>query len=292
MDSFGCHPVRPSSLLSKKRRHVKQPGQHNSPNSNIPLSCLFCKLYLSGPDKGCYYHELFLRGKEFLAIRIKRTKVKGTYTRKPSSPQSEPKFYNLPSLPATTQKKALRAEGAGGKAPALPFISLRASPDSFSNGDSFPERIASRRASSSFASSQPKPADTTTPEEEALRMLTNRGTLAQIMAVDPSTSSSTVPNSIFPQQQQQQLSLVAHPPPTIPPDLLYRESVASSSSSSGRPERLQQQQAEQPTSRDCAAALPPIVLAQPTNNNTFFSVTSSVDLSLALLSKLYGQGGR
>lgn len=48
-----------------------------------------------GLDKGGYYHELFLRGKRPLTRRIQRTKVKGTYVRGRSSPESEPNFYAM-----------------------------------------------------------------------------------------------------------------------------------------------------------------------------------------------------
>jgi len=53
----------------------------------------------TGRDKGAYYHELFLRNKRFLAHIIERIKVKGRGARKPSSPETEPYFYQLPYLP-------------------------------------------------------------------------------------------------------------------------------------------------------------------------------------------------
>eukprot|EP00980_Cylindrotheca_fusiformis_P020273 scaffold7330_cov146-Cylindrotheca_fusiformis.AAC.12 len=49
-----------------------------------------------GRDKGGYYHELFLRGKVFLAQNIHRIKVKGTKIRARSNPEQEPNFYALP----------------------------------------------------------------------------------------------------------------------------------------------------------------------------------------------------
>jgi len=52
----------------------------------------------SGTDKGAYYHELFLRGKDALAYRIQRLKIKGTGVRKAGSPETEPCFYSMPSL--------------------------------------------------------------------------------------------------------------------------------------------------------------------------------------------------
>lgn len=51
-----------------------------------------------GNDAGGYYHELFLRGKEFLCKRMVRTKVKGTRFKAASSPDQEPDFYTMVSL--------------------------------------------------------------------------------------------------------------------------------------------------------------------------------------------------
>jgi hypothetical protein len=67
----------------------------------IHFAAAFLLLHLAGHDKGGYYHELFLRSKRFLSNRIQRTKIKGTGARKPSSPETEPIFYNVPYLPAT-----------------------------------------------------------------------------------------------------------------------------------------------------------------------------------------------
>jgi len=52
----------------------------------------------AGPDKGSYYHEFFLRGKEFLVQNIYRMKVKGTGSRLASNPDAEPNFYDMPFL--------------------------------------------------------------------------------------------------------------------------------------------------------------------------------------------------
>ncbi|CAB9496764.1 shock factor protein [Seminavis robusta] len=57
----------------------------------------------TGPDKGGYYHELFLRSKPGLASRIQRHKLKGTKTRRAASPESEPNFYLMTPMPV--QKK-------------------------------------------------------------------------------------------------------------------------------------------------------------------------------------------
>jgi hypothetical protein len=64
---------------------------------NVSLLCLF--YHPAGRDKGAYYHELFLRSKSFLSRRIQRTKIKGEGARKPSSPETEPDFYNASSTP-------------------------------------------------------------------------------------------------------------------------------------------------------------------------------------------------
>lgn len=59
----------------------------------------------SGPDKGGYYHELFLRGKEELCSRMVRTRIKGTRTKGASNPDSEPNFYAMPSLEGTVSSE-------------------------------------------------------------------------------------------------------------------------------------------------------------------------------------------
>ncbi|CAJ1936521.1 unnamed protein product [Cylindrotheca closterium] len=48
-----------------------------------------------GKDNGGYYHELFLRGKVFLAKTMCRTKIKGTKYKAASSPDNEPDFYTM-----------------------------------------------------------------------------------------------------------------------------------------------------------------------------------------------------
>jgi hypothetical protein len=53
-----------------------------------------------GLDKGGYYHDLFLRGKQFLARRIIRIWKQGTGSRKKTdSSEILPDFYVLPFLP-------------------------------------------------------------------------------------------------------------------------------------------------------------------------------------------------
>jgi hypothetical protein len=61
--------------------------------------------YSPGPDKGAQYHELFLRGKMYLAHRIVRIKIKGQGARKPAKPEDEPDFYGKPYLPVTATEQ-------------------------------------------------------------------------------------------------------------------------------------------------------------------------------------------
>lgn len=55
----------------------------------------FIRLTGDGPDRGAYYHPYFLRGRPFLCSKIQRTRVKGTWVRTSSSPESEPNFYHM-----------------------------------------------------------------------------------------------------------------------------------------------------------------------------------------------------
>lgn len=62
-------------------------------------------LYL-GRDKGGYFHEHFLRGKEELAVKVLRTKFKGTGPRRPNSMESPvPNFYEMTFLPNSSTAK-------------------------------------------------------------------------------------------------------------------------------------------------------------------------------------------
>jgi hypothetical protein len=55
----------------------------------------FIRLTHDGPDRGAYYHESFLRGRQFLCANIHRTRIKGTWIRTSSSPSEEPNFYAM-----------------------------------------------------------------------------------------------------------------------------------------------------------------------------------------------------
>jgi len=59
-----------------------------------------------GPDRGSYYHELFLRSKQVLCRGMTRMKVKGTGSRMASNPDQEPNFYLMSSMPASVRPEA------------------------------------------------------------------------------------------------------------------------------------------------------------------------------------------
>jgi Heat shock transcription factor len=56
-----------------------------------------------GADAGAYYHELFLRGRPQLCMRMVRQKVKGTGHKQPTDVGSEPNFYTMPPVSESTQ---------------------------------------------------------------------------------------------------------------------------------------------------------------------------------------------
>lgn len=51
-----------------------------------------------GPDAGAYYHELFLRGRSQLCMRMVRQKIKGTGHKQPTDVTTEPNFYIMPYI--------------------------------------------------------------------------------------------------------------------------------------------------------------------------------------------------
>lgn len=53
----------------------------------------------AGPDKGSYYHELFLRGKRFLCGRMRRMKINGKRIRSAGNPEREPNFSRMEAIP-------------------------------------------------------------------------------------------------------------------------------------------------------------------------------------------------
>lgn len=85
-----------------------------------------------GLDAGCYYHELFLRGRPYLAMRMRRQKIKGTGMKLTPNPDKEPDFYNawpvvpplherrvLPPLPPLPSERLSAGAPAGGAAGSL-----------------------------------------------------------------------------------------------------------------------------------------------------------------------------
>jgi hypothetical protein len=76
------------------------------------------KRITQGSDSGAYYHELFLRGRPYLAMRLRRQKIKGHGYKPIPNPKEEPNFYKdypwmeelsegreLPPLPPLRKKK-------------------------------------------------------------------------------------------------------------------------------------------------------------------------------------------
>ena len=92
------------------------------PGSLVLIQSLLVSM-IAGRDKGAYWHELFLRGKCFLADRMERVKLAGPVPkgRKRNAPETEPNFYLMKPMPP------LGSEGgrSGGAAvtPSLPSVS-------------------------------------------------------------------------------------------------------------------------------------------------------------------------
>lgn len=66
------------------------------------------KRITKGRDAGAYYHQLFLRGRTRLCMRMRRQKIKGTGIKLTPNPETEPDFYKISEkspLPAIEQKK-------------------------------------------------------------------------------------------------------------------------------------------------------------------------------------------
>eukprot|EP00977_Amphora_coffeiformis_P003028 scaffold574_cov190-Amphora_coffeaeformis.AAC.18 len=58
-----------------------------------------------GMDATGYYHEHFLRDREYLAKRMMRQRIKGTKIKGAASPDSEPDFYSMPPVMATLEEQ-------------------------------------------------------------------------------------------------------------------------------------------------------------------------------------------
>ena len=64
-----------------------------------------------GADAGAYYHELFLRGRPQLCLRMQRQKVKGTGHKQPADAQTEPNFYAMPASNTAADSSASPSSG-------------------------------------------------------------------------------------------------------------------------------------------------------------------------------------
>lgn len=61
-----------------------------------------------GADCGAYYHELFLRGRPYLGMRMRRQKIKGTGMKLTINPDAEPNFYSeWPEMPPLDEGRVL-----------------------------------------------------------------------------------------------------------------------------------------------------------------------------------------
>jgi len=87
----------------------------------------------AGPDKGSYYHELFLRSKKALCRAINRMKVKGTGCRMASNPKEEPNFYIMEPMPSENSAEVITPptkmmvkteEGTRDRFPEMPPLQL------------------------------------------------------------------------------------------------------------------------------------------------------------------------
>ncbi|CAB9516690.1 Heat stress transcription factor [Seminavis robusta] len=112
-----------------------------------------------GRDKGGYYHELFLRGRGLLALKMQRTKVKGTGARKAAAPETEPDFW---SMSFVFDKKAAAAPKPPPPAAASPVATMPAaatspsfSPASVRQSVNFPRLAAAKPSPSTYTSTFP-----------------------------------------------------------------------------------------------------------------------------------------
>ena len=68
----------------------------------------FTRMMSPGPDKGSYYHALFLRGKSELLPHVIRTRIKGLDAKILVGALAEPRFFYLPFLPTSKMSSSTK----------------------------------------------------------------------------------------------------------------------------------------------------------------------------------------
>lgn len=97
------------------------------------------KRITTGPDKGGYYHELFLRSKIFLCHRIERVKIKGSKPgRIKAYADAEPDFYKMRDMPDDGRQAQAAATGPRADPPNPRFASRSSDPLHLAAGLSHP----------------------------------------------------------------------------------------------------------------------------------------------------------
>ena len=126
-----------------------------------------------GPDKGGYYHEMFLRGKLPFARRIARKRVKGTCVRGKSSPDTEPNFYAMPFIGRDGEVLKTESDTTGTSTDTAPHVDAEVDTDTVEESrrdtvapdqDEQDARVASVSIDGSDNSTEP---DTSAAEEAA-----------------------------------------------------------------------------------------------------------------------------
>ena len=101
----------------------------------------------TGPDKGAYYHERFLRSMRFLSRQISRIKINGNTIRSAGNPEGEPNFYDMPhaplarSPPDSTTDDNTENSGDSSSLQRTPQLTAIGKNDASSNRMSFPIKL-------------------------------------------------------------------------------------------------------------------------------------------------------